>query len=151
MAHPAPPPAYALDGKLRRVVIHSHTDPPRVSSKVIDAVGGYLTVLGPTDFEIMNPNLLGLALRLPFAPGILEIAHQFLLFRVYGDHRLTLFQITLCFAIDVLKLLIPIRVLAPFQLFLVGLQAVIHLVKQRGHGLMVSFRQSCMKSAGHSW
>ena len=26
--------------------------------------------------------------------------------------------------------------LAPFQLLLVGLQAVIHLVKQLGHGLM---------------
>jgi len=65
----------------------------------------------------VNPDLLGLALRLPFAPRILEIAYQFLLFRVHGDHRLTLFQITLCLAVDVFKLLIPVRMLTPFQLF----------------------------------
>jgi hypothetical protein len=84
----------------------------------------------------MHPNLLGLALRMPFAPRILEITHKFLLFRVDRNHRFALLQIALSLAVDVLKLMIPIRMLAPFQLLLVGLQTVIHLVKQLSHGLM---------------
>jgi hypothetical protein len=41
---PLLPPEYALDGKFRRVVIHSHTNPARVPSQVIPLgaiVGGF--------------------------------------------------------------------------------------------------------------
>ena len=123
--HPAPPAAYALDGELRRVVIHSHTDPPRVPSQVVDSIGGHLAVFRLTDFEIMHPNLPRLSLRMPFTPRIPEIAHRFLLFRVYRNHRFALLQMALGLAVDVFKLPIPIRMLAPFQLLLVGLQTVI--------------------------
>jgi len=36
----------------------------------------------------------------------------------------------------VLKLLISIRMLAPFQRFLIGLQAVVHRMQQLGHSLV---------------
>jgi len=76
-------------------VVHPYTDPPRVPSQVVDSVGRHFTVFRLTDFEVVNPDPLGLALRLPFAPRILEIPHQFLLFRVYRNHRLALLQIAL--------------------------------------------------------
>src|SRR5450759_1200991 len=134
--HPAPPAAYALDRELGRVVIHSHANPSYVATEVVDSVGSHLAVLRLTDFEVVNPHRRGSAMRMPFASRILKITHQFLLFGVDRNHRLALFQIALRLAVDVFKLLISIRMLAPLQLLLVGLQAVIHLMKHFRHGLI---------------
>jgi hypothetical protein len=135
-SHPPPPPADAFHGKGRRIMIHSHTHPADIPPQIVDPVGSHLALFWFANLEVVNPNLLRLALELPLTSSILEIPHQLFLLGVYRDHRFALLQIPLSFAVDVVKLFISIRVLAALQRLLVGLQTVIQIVKQFGHGLI---------------
>ena len=74
----------------------------------------------------MNIDKFGLALRAPVAAVVLEIAHQFLLFRVNRNDRFLRGQKRHGLRIDVLKLGVAIDVLASFPRLAVGLQAIAH-------------------------
>jgi hypothetical protein len=70
----------------------------------------------------MHADFLGLAARPPLPPGILEIAHQFLLLRVHRDRRLPLTLERHHLFVDVSKLLVAVRVGCAFSCFAIGLQ-----------------------------
>jgi hypothetical protein len=69
----------------------------------------------------MHIDLFGSAFGSPFAARILEIAHQFLLFRIDRDDRLAVRQEAASLFADVFKLSIPIHMLASFVDFPIGL------------------------------
>ena len=77
----------------------------------------------------MHIDLFGCAFRSPFTARILEIAHQFLLFRIDRDDRLAVRQETAGLVADVFKLSIPVHMLAAFVDFPIGLQAIVQLVQ----------------------
>src|SRR5207249_1688662 len=90
-AHALPPAANGPRREVGRVVMNPNTHPPLIVYHVVDTVGNGFTQLRV--FEVMHPDFFGLALGLPRLPWILEIAQQFLLFRIHRHYRLaTLLQ-----------------------------------------------------------
>jgi len=87
-------------------VVDADTDPAGIVGDVIDAIGNRTPEL--RDDEIMDADLFGRALRPPFAPGILEVADQFLLFRINRDRRFARGQRRLDQFVDVVELRVPI-------------------------------------------
>jgi hypothetical protein len=81
----------------------------------------------------VHPNLLGLSLRVPFAPGVLEVPYEFLLLGVHRDHRLALALKLRHHGGDVLKLRVPVRMLAAFTRLAHRLQAVVELGQEVAH------------------
>src|SRR5713101_4965644 len=75
----------------------------------------------------MHIDFFGFALGSPFAARILEIADQFLLFRIDRDDRLAVLQKTASLFVDVFKLSIPVHMLASFVDFPVGLSPTMQL------------------------
>ena len=67
-----PPAAQARDREARRVVVLPHGDPAGVAAHIVDAVGDRLAQL--LVGEVVDVDLLGLALRLPLPPAVLEVA-----------------------------------------------------------------------------
>src|ERR1039457_1369670 len=67
---------------------------------------------------------------------VLEVAYQFFLLRIYGNHRLTVRLKFPDLAADMLKLRIPIRVRRSFQRLAIGLQAVVHRMQKVRHHAM---------------
>src|SRR5215467_1227102 len=123
--HPPPPSADTLHREGGRVVIHPHTHPTHVPSQVVYPIRSHFAFARFTNFEIVNAHWFRLPLDLPLPPAIFEIAYQFLFLCVHRYDRLALLQISLRLSVDVLKLLIPIRMLASFQGLLIGLQTVV--------------------------
>ncbi len=72
-------------------------------------------------------------MRPPFATAVREILDQFLLFRIYRDHGLTVSLERLDPGIDLLKLSIAVGVGCRYPSLAIGLEAVTQLVKQRRH------------------
>ena len=83
LAHVAPPPGDGLDGELWGVMVDAHADPCGVRREIVDAVGNRLAELLVD--EVVHADGNGLTGRLPLAPGVLEIADEFLLLRIDGD------------------------------------------------------------------
>src|SRR6266571_3611674 len=75
---PAPNAFYREGGG---IVIHPHIDPARILSQVIHPIGSRSSQA--RDGEVVDSHLLGFPLRTPFTPRILEISHQFFLFRIH--------------------------------------------------------------------
>jgi hypothetical protein len=114
-----PPAANAVDGEGCGVMVDAEIDPAGIGGEVVDAIGD-----GTAEFldqEVVHPDLLGIACRAIFATSVLEIANQFLLFRIDRDDRLAVRQKTASLFVDVFKLSIPIHMLASFVGFSVGL------------------------------
>jgi hypothetical protein len=88
-AHALPPTANGPRREMSRVVMNPDTHPPLVVDHVVNTIGNGFTQLRV--FEVMNPDFLRLPLGPPLLPRILEIAKQFLLFRVHRYHRLAAF------------------------------------------------------------
>ena len=85
--HALPPPANRVHREAGRVVIDPDTDPSFIAVQIVDAVRDGLPVAGPgitksCTHPIRRP------FRPPGPPAILEVANQFLLFRVHRDGRL---------------------------------------------------------------
>ena len=99
-------------------MIGADTDPSDIVGDVIDAVRHGTAQLGID--EVMNVDQFGLAFGTPFPAVVLEIAHQFLLFRVDRDDRLVRRQERLGLRVDVLKLRVAIDVLAAFWVLLLA-------------------------------
>jgi hypothetical protein len=66
----------------------------------------------------------------PLLPSVLEIADQFLLFRIHGDHRASSSQKVVGNRVDVLELRVPIRVRRALGALADGSEAIAELVQQ---------------------
>ena len=111
-------------------MIHADAHPSRVVGDIVDPIRRGTAQLG--NHEVVHANFLGIPLRPPFPPIILEITHQLLLLGVHGNHRLAPLQVIANFLVDVLELLVAVGVAGPFQRFAVGLQAVTPFMQQLG-------------------
>ncbi len=112
-------------------MIYAYADPALVSLQIIHAVRHRLARFG--NQEVMHADRLWAAFRSPVAPGILEIADEFLLLRVHRDRWLHALLKASDLVVDILELRIPVMVLKAFPCFLIRLQAVPELVQQIGY------------------
>src|SRR4051812_1858406 len=94
------------------VVIDPHADPPLIGGDIIDAVGRDLAEIRIK--EIIDANVLGFSLGLPFLAAVLEIADQFLLLGVDGNHWIASRLVLRRLASDMGELGVPVRMLATF-------------------------------------
>ena len=98
----------------------------------------------------MNIDFFGAVLGSPFAARILEIAHQFLLFRIDRDDRLAVCQKHCGLFVDVFKLRIPIHMLVAFAGLAVGLQAIAQLAQAIPNHRMADLVTPCSFSSSRS-
>src|SRR5882762_965184 len=94
-------------------MIDSNPDPTLIVAHIIDPIGNRLAqfLIG----KIMNQGLFRSCLGTPLLAVVAEVSDQFLLLSVHGNDRATLFQEPLGLSIDVLKLSVAIRMIAPFD------------------------------------
>ena len=88
-------------------MIHSNVHKARILDDIVDTVGDRFAI-GEV-FEVLYIYRDVLSFRLPFSPIILEVADEFLLLAVHGDHRMALLLKSLTALMDMLKLEISIR------------------------------------------
>src|ERR1700691_5255153 len=131
LTHFLPPLPDAVGRKFGGGMIDADADPTLVMGHVINAMRNGLAQL--LVLEIMDTSWLGIALRSPFLARILEISHQFLLFRVDRHHWLAGFFHPLPLLAYVLKLGIVVRVILAFPRLAVRLQTVTGGIEQAGH------------------
>src|SRR5208283_3673000 len=99
-----PPLPNGSDCKCRRVVGHTQDDKPSVPALVIDPIGNsYPDRITPKVMVQHGPFLAS-----PTAARVLEIAHQFLRFRVHADHRPAVLQIAMSLTDQVSKRVQPV-------------------------------------------
>ena len=109
-------------------MVHTDADPAGIGGKIVEAIRHCPAQF--LDQEIMYPNFLRLALRVPLPAAVPEVADQFLFLRVHRDHRLLLGQRRGNALADVGELRIAIRVAAALPGLAVGLQAELLLLQQ---------------------
>jgi len=80
--------------------------------------------------EIMDLDLLGLALGLPLPPAVAVLPHKLFLLGIDRDHGLILPLKRLGSPIDILELGIPIRMTFALDRLAIGLKAVAQVVEQ---------------------
>src|SRR6266536_4218223 len=133
-AHPLPPSLDRCHGEHRRVVVGADVDEAVVRRDIVDAVRDRLAdgVVG----KVVDVDQLGLALRLPVPPGILEVADQLLLLGIDGDERHATVEAVLRLLVDVLELRIAIGMLGALDGLARRLEAVAVGPQQAGHGLV---------------
>src|SRR5258708_9211268 len=100
-------------------MVHPYIDPARILSQVVHPVGSRSPEAG--DGEVVDAYLLRLPLRAPFAPSILEFAHQFFLFRIHRHDRRTRCKKALCLGIDMRALTSPLLIISSLMRLAVGL------------------------------
>jgi hypothetical protein len=103
------------DGRHRerwRVMVHADADPANIRVQGINPIGDGLAPRGVD--EIVDTYLWRLAVGVPLASGVLEVADQLLLLRVDRDNRLTALLEVSHLGGDVLELSIAIWVLSSF-------------------------------------
>src|SRR5579862_1562965 len=128
LSHRAPPSVDRTDRKAGGVMIGAHADPSDIVRDVIHAVWNSAAQLRIN--KIMNFDQFGCAVWSPLAAVVLEIAHQFLLFRVNRNDRFLRSKERLLLPIDLLKLGVAIDVLVSFARLAVGLQAIAHAAQK---------------------
>jgi len=130
-AHLRPPAADGVGRERGRVVIDADAHPAGIVGDVVDAVGHRASQL--RNDEVVHPHLRRRALGMPFAPGILEVADQFLLLGVHRDRRFAAGQRRLDLVVDVVELGVTIGMVRPLACLAVGLQPVAELVQEFAH------------------
>ena len=90
-------------------MVDANTDPAFITTQIVDAIGDRLALSG--DDEIVHLDALGLALRSPLTPGILEITDQLFLLRIDRDDRLPLRLMVAHLVIEIVELGVPIRMM----------------------------------------
>src|SRR5918993_1461896 len=125
-------------------MVNPDTHPAGIAPHVVDAVGDRLAQLGVG--EVVHVDPFRLARRLPFDPGVGELADQFLFFGVHADDRLPGGQVGGGLVVDVTKLGITVGVLGAFQGLAGPLQRVPLSAQQPRHG-----RAADAVSASASW
>src|SRR3954469_20382088 len=111
MTHFFPPAPDAFDGEFGGVVIDPNADPTLIGGDIVDAVGRDLAEVRIN--EIIDANFLRLSFWLPFLATVLEIADQFLLLGVDGNHRITSRLVLRRRASDMGELGVPVRMAFP--------------------------------------
>jgi len=129
-----PPGSDGCDGEVGRVVVDAQVHEARVVLDVVDAVRNRLATFGVD--EVVDAHGDWLALGVPFATCVLEVADQLLLLGVDGDHRLPAVEEILGDGVDVSELCVAIRVLCTLDRLPVRLEAVTFLLQQLGDGLV---------------
>src|ERR1700730_7242245 len=76
-AHELPPATDGIGGESCGVMVDPHAHPSGVVGDIVDAIGHCPSQ--PGNEEIVNPDLLGRALRPPFPPAVTEVADKLLL------------------------------------------------------------------------
>ena len=127
-SHHPPPLAHRGGGEPRRVVVAADADPRFVPRHVVDAIRNRFA--DRVARKVIHPHALGLTRRLPLASAIREIAHQFLLLGVDGNHRLPAFDERGGGHVDVLELRVTIRVRRAFPRLLQRVQPIAEAVQQ---------------------
>ncbi len=123
-----PPAADRLHGESRRIIVNADIHPTRVGGKIINSVRhGAAEVI---DQKIVHAHVLRLALGSPFPTGVLEIADQFLLLRVHGDHRLVLGQGRLNRVVDEMELGVAVGIVGALERLAIGLQGELLFLQQ---------------------
>ena len=143
LSHRPPPSADRIDREAGGVVVRADADPADIVGDVVDAVRHGAAQLAID--EIMNIDAFRCSFGLPFPAVVLEIAHQFLLFRIHRNDGFVRRQERRGLRVDVLKLRVAIDVLAAFSCLVVRLQAVAHAAQKvadnRRANLMTLLRQ----------
>jgi hypothetical protein len=85
LSHDPPPSADRIDGKAGGVVIGADADSPDVVGDVVDAIRHGPAELGID--KVVDVDELRPSLAMPFSAVVLEIAYQFLLFRIIETLR----------------------------------------------------------------
>ena len=129
--HLMPPVSNRRHRERRCVVVPAHAHPGFVARHVADAVRNRLA-LG-VGREIMHQHRRRRALRLPFAPAVLEVPDQLFLLRVDRDHRLAGGQMLVRGLVDVLELRVAVRMRGAFLPLARRLQPVAQAVQQPAH------------------
>ena len=127
----APPRLDRRNREHRRIVIDAHAHEAVVGRDVIDAVGDRLAER--VGKKIVDIDPVGFALGLPFASPVLEVADEFLLLGVDGDHRDSPRDAVLGLGVDVFELRVAIRMLGAFDGLVRRLKAVAMVAEQLGH------------------
>jgi len=109
-------------------VVDAHADPCGVRREVVDPVGNRLAEIFVD--EVVHADRDGLSGRLPFSASVLEIADEFLLLRVDGDHGSSACMVLLDSLVDELELRVAIRVRGAFGGLVGCLEAVTRGVQQ---------------------
>jgi hypothetical protein len=115
-------------------VVDPYADPAGVGRQIIDAIGRDF----PKELvlEILGADLLGLTFGSPFAAGILEIADQFLLFRVDRDDWLSSILEGPYLVVDVFELGIAIRMGRPLKGLAIRLKTISQVLKHSSDSMM---------------
>src|SRR5450432_688024 len=123
-----PPRVDRGDGEYRRVVIDAHADEAVVGGEIVHAVRDRFAdgVAG----KVVDIYQFRLALRLPLAAPVLEVADQLLLLRVDGDDRHAALDAVLGLGVDVLELRVAIGMLLALDGLVRCLEAVIVFLQQ---------------------
>ena len=93
-------------------MIDPDADPTLIGNDIVDAIGGHLAEFRVD--KIIDTNLLGGALGLPFPSAIFEVANWLLFLGVDGDHRIAGGLVLCDHASDIMELGVPVRMLPAF-------------------------------------
>ena len=126
-----PPGADRVDRELGGVVVDADVDIPLVELEVVDAVGDRLAEL--LVLEVVDAHELWLALQMPLAPAVLEVADQLLLLAIDRNHGPAGNDRRLRGLVDVLKLGVAVGMGGPLLGLDVGLQRVAQQPHQHRH------------------
>src|SRR5215510_583915 len=126
-----PPPPDALGSELGCVMGHSDVHHGSISCDVISAVGNGLSFTQMR--EVVHRYLIGFSLGQPSPPPVLKGPHEFLLLRIYRNHRVPSPPKSLDPAVQVAKLGIAVRMLGAFTGLHISLQGVPHFLQTTAH------------------
>jgi hypothetical protein len=133
----APPVADRLNGKFRRVVVNTDTDPASIGGQIVDAIGHRPTKF--LDQKIMHPHLFRIALRPPFPASIFEVSDKLLLLRIDRYNRLLPGQCVRHACADVDELRIAIGMVATLSGLAIGLQTKFFALEQFSNNGVTDF------------
>ena len=132
-------------------MVHADADPAQVGAHVVDPVRNGLAELGVD--EVVDPHLWRLSLGMPLPSGVLEVADQFFLLGIDGDHWLIARLEVPHAGGDVLELGIAVRMLATFACLARPLQAVVGFMEQVAHHLradLMPLRPKLLREPPHA-
>ena len=132
--HLFPPTPQRFHGKLGSVMVGADTHPTHVRGRVVHAIG--IGLPQGLVHEVINPHRLGIALRTPFPPAVLEIPNEFLFLRVHRYDWLSAPLEILDPPVNKPELSVPIRMGGAFLGFLIALEAIPQAIQQRRHRLV---------------
>src|SRR6266511_2950478 len=127
-----PPAANGRHRERGGVVVVAHAHPALVSAQVVDAVGDRLADVGVGEVVHVDPHRG--AFGLPLTAPVAKVADHLFLLGVDADDRLAVGEMLAGLLVEVAELAVTVGVLGALDLLGGGLQRVVQLAKQPGHG-----------------